>query len=86
MNVPAFAHFACIDWSGAKGERVYRWAWMTFGGEVEGVDGVRHQHGLLVREACDTRERAYYFSYAPVETPLSKLVAVAGSRWAIEEA
>lgn len=71
--------------SGTKGERVYRWALMQFGASKEEEQGTTYQRGLLVREHCETRERAYYLSYAPVEVALPKLVEVAGSRWAIEE-
>ena len=42
--------------------------------------------GLLVRRSLkDPEEIAYYFTHAPTETHLKKLVEVAGSRWAIEE-
>lgn len=66
---------------GAKGPRLYDWAyvpmlsWMT-----------TQQRGLVVRRSLgQDRELAYYAVYAPFGTPLSERVTVAGRCWAIEE-
>jgi SRSO17 transposase len=41
---------------------------------------------LLVRRSVDdVQERAYYRVFAPVDTSLAEMVAVAGKRWAVEE-
>ncbi|CAM01633.1 transposase [Saccharopolyspora erythraea NRRL 2338] len=40
---------------------------------------------LARRSITDPTEIAYYVCYGPAETPLTELVRVAGSRWAIEE-
>ena len=77
---------------GAKGERVYDWAAISWP-EVawEGGDPVRRVEtgftkALLVRRSLkDPAEKAYFYSYAPADTPLRKLVEIAGTRWAIEE-
>jgi SRSO17 transposase len=75
---------------GAKGERVYRWAYQPFAPPRENGRGELCQFGLLVRESLSASEkgvyeRAYYLALAPVGTPLEKLACVAGCRWAVEE-
>ena len=67
---------------GAKGQRLYEWAFVPW--------GVPNEHdrrnGLLVRRSLkDRNERAYYFTHAKKGTRLAKLVHVAGARWAVEE-
>lgn len=65
---------------GAKGHRFYDWAQVAItSGDVPG-----HQH-LLIRRNRSTGELAYYRCYSPRPVPLSTLVAVAGSRWTVEE-
>lgn len=83
--------------AGAKGERVYEWAMISWPDLVwdnaapESCDlDHRVESGytkaLLVRRSLkDPDEKAYYYSYAPTGTPLKKLVEIAGARWAIEE-
>ena len=67
---------------GAKGERLYDWAFVDWSSYE--VDGFRR--GLLVRRSIDDpSELAYYFTHAPQGTPPAKLIEIAGSRWAIEE-
>jgi SRSO17 transposase len=68
--------------AGAKGPRMYSWAWMELLGEDEEDTG---QHHLLIRRNDDTGELAYLRSYSPAPVPLSVLVRVAGQRWRIEE-
>lgn len=68
--------------AGAKGQRMYSWAWMELLGEDEEDTG---QHHLLIRRNDDTGELAYLRSYSPAPVPLSVLVRVAGQRWRIEE-
>ena len=70
---------SCGD--GAKGPRLYEWAYATWGSNERAgwVDG------LLVRRHRQRRaERAYYLTHAPVGTPIEALAAVAGRRWTIE--
>lgn len=72
--------------TGAKGPRMYRWAWtdlLRFG-----WPGWRH--ALLIREALTPNERgvyerAYYVVFAPRRASLAEVVRVAGTRWAIEQ-
>ena len=67
---------------GAKGPRLYDWAWRAFGG----VDERGWQLWLLVRRQREApHERAYYLCRGPARTPRRELIRVAGSRWPIEE-
>jgi SRSO17 transposase len=67
---------------GAKGERLYDWALLSWA-EHEGWE-----HALLVRRSLEAKpEYAFYFTYARKEkSTLKTLVAVAGRRWAVESA
>jgi SRSO17 transposase len=70
---------SCGD--GAKGPRLYDWAL---------IGTTSPAHYLLVRrsltpDAKGVRELAFFTCYAPGGAPLTELVRVAGSRWAIEE-
>lgn len=78
--VPQRAWQAVSCGAGAKGPRLYQWAYLTMGAVTDGWTG-----GLLVRRHPKRRtERAYYLTRAPVGTPLETLAAVAGRRWTIE--
>ena len=64
---------------GAKGHRLYDWALIDI---PAGADG---QWWLLIRRNRRTGKRAYYRCWAPAPVPLTTLVAVAGTRWTVEE-
>lgn len=67
---------------GAKGPRLYDWAWRPFGP----VDERGWQLWLLVRRRRhDPHERAYYLCRGPAGTSRAELIRVAGARWPIEE-
>jgi SRSO17 transposase len=81
-EIPAQAWRRLSCGAGAKGEREYDWAFVSWPHHEQ----VTHARGWLVRRSLtDPAELAFYFTYAPKGTPLAKLVAVAGCRWAIEE-
>jgi SRSO17 transposase len=67
---------------GAKGERLYDWSlvmlprWLPAEGFFAAV---------LTRRNLSDGELAYYLVFAPLDTPLSTLVRVAGSRWKVED-
>ena len=80
------AEFAPEAWQrlsagdGAKGPRLYDWAYRAFPGAAPGW----HQ-GLLVRRSLGKAdELAFYLTYAPETSGLLDLVRVAGLRWSIE--
>src|SRR3954449_2901483 len=65
---------------GAKGPRLYDWAYIPHSGAAPGF-----QCGLLVRRSiADPTELTFYLTHAPKNTSLAKLVQVAGLRWPIE--
>src|SRR3712207_6232372 len=65
---------------GAKGPRLYDWAYLPYRGAAPGW-----RMGLLIRRSpAEPDKLAYYLTHAPEETTLARLVRVAGTRWAIE--
>jgi SRSO17 transposase len=65
---------------GAKGPRLYDWAYRAFAGAAPGW-----RQGLLVRRSLSKAdELAFYLTYAPETSGLVDLVRVAGRRWTIE--
>jgi SRSO17 transposase len=65
---------------GAKGPRLYDWAWRPYPGASPGW-----QKGLLVRRSLGKPEHlTYYLTHAPQTATPAELVQVAGSRWTIE--
>ena len=80
------AEFAPEAWQrlsageGAKGPRLYAWAYRAFPGAAPGW-----RQGLLVRRSLSNRdELAFYLTYSPETSGLEDLVRVAGLRWTIE--
>ncbi len=72
--------------AGAKGQRIYEWAWIDHTDrEHRNDEHDTQQWSLLIRRHPDTGELAYYRCYSPDVVPLRELVRVAGRRWAIEE-
>jgi SRSO17 transposase len=68
--------------SGAKGERLYDWALITWPSPAD--DGFRR--GWLIRRSLsDPTEIAHYFTHAPEGTALEQVIQIAGRRWTIEE-
>lgn len=65
---------------GAKGPRLYDWAFLPHAGGVKGF-----RCGLLVRRSlADPNDLTYYLTHAPEAATLDDLVKVAGTRWSIE--
>ncbi len=70
---------------GAKGERLYDWAWQKLGRLQITAEDRQWGHWLLVRRSLEEpTEWAYYVVFGPAQTTLPELVRVAGSRWNIE--
>ena len=66
---------------GAKGPRLYDWAWLPYGSDA--ASG--RQKGLLIRRKLAQPEAfTFYLTLAPDTAELSDLVRVAGTRWTIE--
>ncbi|GII76693.1 hypothetical protein Sru01_16750 [Sphaerisporangium rufum] len=76
-GVPAWQRYSAGE--GAKGRRLYAWAWKR-------IDTDRPGHRwLLIRRNLTTGEPAFYRCFARTPKPLAALVKVAGTRWTIEE-
>ena len=68
--------------SGSKGPRVYNWVRLA----LAPLNATGEGNWLLVlRSLTDLTDVAYYVCSGPAHTKLGELVAVAGTRWAIEE-
>lgn len=66
---------------GAKGPRLYDWAYVAGGGDA--APGFRR--GLLARRSiADPAHVTFYLTHAPEGTTTAELVRVAGARWNIE--
>jgi SRSO17 transposase len=66
---------------GAKGPRLYDWAWLPY----RSLAAEGWQKGLLIRRSlAEPDQLAFYLTLAPAATSLEELVRVAGTRWAIE--
>ena len=66
--------------AGAKGPRLYDWARIPIRPLSE-----PGRYWLLIRRSLTDGELAHYLCFCPPEVSLADLVAVAGTRWAIEE-
>ena len=66
---------------GAKGPRLYDWAYAPYGSDA----APGWEKGLLIRRSlADPGDLAFYLTHARHGTALAELVQVAGSRWTIE--
>ena len=70
--------------AGAKGQRLYDWALVQTTDPAADPDDTA-RHWLLIRRRIRTGELAFYRAQAPTDVALAVLVAVAGTRWRIEE-
>jgi SRSO17 transposase len=74
---------------GTKGPRLHDWAYI----ELADLDAADYNsalngewtRGLLIRRNIADGELAFFSTWCPKGTPLKKLVAVEGHRWAIED-
>src|SRR5215210_5086570 len=79
-DVPAKGWTRLSAGDGAKGPRLYDWAYLPYG-----VPPAGWKMGLLIRRKTGRPHQfTFYLTRAPAETPLSTLVRVAGLRWTIE--
>ncbi len=80
-GVPADGWHRLSAGAGAKGPRLYDWAYARHSSDAD----AGWEKGLLVRRKLDRPdELASYLTHAPEGTALADLVRVAGSRWTIE--
>ena len=84
-RVPARAWQCVSAGRGAKGHRLYDWAFVRLDDRASHVGGQAGQHWLLIRRNRTTGELAFYRCWTPRPVLLATLVRVAGRRWTIEE-
>jgi len=74
---------------GTKGPRLHDWAYIELAdldaGEYNSALNGEWTRGLLIRRNIADGELAFFSTWCPKGTPLKKLVAVEGYRWAIED-
>jgi SRSO17 transposase len=79
-DVPADGWHRLSAGDGAKGPRLYDWAYLPYRGAAAGW-----RKGLLIRRSlAQPEELAFSLTCAPEATTLADLVRVAGTRWTIE--
>jgi SRSO17 transposase len=82
-DVPARGWTRLSAGDGAKGPRLYDWAYLPYG-----IPPAGWQSGLLIRRKKGPKGQphqfTFYLTWAPAGTPLSMLVRIAGMRWTIE--
>jgi SRSO17 transposase len=80
-DVPGRAWKRLSAGDGAKGPRLYDWAWLPDGSDT----APGWKKGLLIRrQIARPGEFAFYLTLSPDGTELADLVRVAGTRWTIE--
>jgi len=80
-DVPASSWQRLSAGEGAKGPRLYDWAWLPHASDAAGG----WQKGLLIRRKLAQPETfTFYLTLAPEAAGLADLVRVAGTRWTIE--
>jgi SRSO17 transposase len=80
-DVPAKAWRRLSAGDGAKGPRLYDWAYLPYRSDT----APGWQKGLLIRRKIKKpTEFTFYLTLAPIGTTLAELVRVAGTRWTVE--
>lgn len=70
---------------GSKGERLYDWASLTVTVKDQ-QPAPGFSHTLIVRRNVpDRQDIAYFLGHAPTDTPVPRMISVAGTRWRIED-
>jgi SRSO17 transposase len=79
-DVPAKGWKRLSAGDGAKGPRLYDWAYLPYGRSPPGWTS-----GLLIRRRTGRPHQfTFYLTWAPADTSLATLVRVAGKRWTVE--
>lgn len=89
--LPASRYVRLSAGDGAKGPRLYDWAYLALAdldAEAEGYPGSHGiwTRGLLIRRSLTDQDLTFFATWCPQGTPIETLVKVEGTRWAIEDA
>lgn len=80
-GIPATRWHRLSAGAGAKGSRLYDWAYLPYGSDA----APGWEKGLLIRRSItQPDELAFYLTHAADGTALADLVEIAGTRWTIE--
>jgi SRSO17 transposase len=70
---------------GTKGPRLHDWAYVELADLETGILAEEWTRGLLIRRNIASGDLAFFSTWCPKGTPMTKLVVVEGHRWAIED-
>lgn len=85
QNLPKTAWRRLSSGEGTKGQRLHDWAYVELADLEDGTLAGEWTRGLLIRRIIASGDLAFFSTWCPKGTPMAKLVAVEGHRWAIED-
>ena len=89
QSLPKTAWRRLSSGEGTKGPRLHDWAYVELADLEASQDNDtlagEWTRGLLIRRNIATGDLAFFSTWSPKGTPIEKLVAVEGHRWAIED-
>jgi SRSO17 transposase len=89
QSLPRAAWRRLSSGEGTKGPRLHDWAYVELAdlevGQYNDALTGEWTRGLLIRRNIANGDLAFFSTWCPKNTPLAKLVAVEGHRWAIED-
>ena len=85
QSLPKTAWRRLSSGEGTKGPRLHDWAYVELADLEAGTLAEEWTRGLLIRRNIASGDLAFFSTWCPKGTPMTKLVAVEGHRWAIED-
>ena len=85
QSLPKTAWRRLSSGEGTKGPRLHDWAYLELADLEAGTLAGEWTRGLLIRRNIASGDLAFFATWSPKGTPMTKLVAVEGHRWAIED-
>ncbi len=89
QNLPKSAWRRLSSGEGTKGARLHDWVYLELAdldaGEYDSTLVGEWTRGLLIRRSIADGDLAFFSTWCPKGTPMKKLAAVEGHRWAIED-
>jgi len=85
QSLPKTAWRRLSSGEGTKGPRLHDWAYVELADLEAGTPAREWTRGLLIRRNIASDDLAFFSTWCPKGTPMTKLVAVEGHRWAIED-
>jgi SRSO17 transposase len=85
QSLPKTAWRRLPSGEGTKGPRLHDWAYVELADLEADTLAREWTRGLLIRRNIASGDLAFFSTWCPKGTPMAKLVAVEGHRWAIED-